>query len=214
MIYQTDETRHKIIQSAEALFLKKGFFGTQMKDVAAKVGVSRNTLYRYYRDKGDLGFAILEIVFTKLVLGLENALSRAKTAAPGNARELLVSVVLEMITHSDQETNICFMTEFDAYFSGDRIPEDFHTRISFPMTDAMLSSLDKILQDGMAEGSIRSDIPPQQVLNLLIYSIKNLHQEVLSRSAALLYAEEGGAQQLVSTLARVLMDGLKPQESS
>ncbi|MCB1729979.1 MAG: helix-turn-helix transcriptional regulator, partial [Halieaceae bacterium] len=57
MVYQTEETRRKILVAAEAMFIEKGFFDTQMKDVAAAIGISRNSLYRYFHDKGDLGYA-------------------------------------------------------------------------------------------------------------------------------------------------------------
>ena len=38
-----------------------------MKDIALTIKMSRNTLYRYYRDKYDLGFAILVKVLTRYV---------------------------------------------------------------------------------------------------------------------------------------------------
>ena len=67
MVHQTEATRDKIISIAEVLFIENGFADTQMKDIAAATGMSRNTLYRYYQDKYDLGFAILVMVLKRKI---------------------------------------------------------------------------------------------------------------------------------------------------
>ena len=66
MVYQTEETREKILVAAEALFIEKGFFDVQMKALAVAVGISRNSLYRYFQDKNDLGYAVLGVVFNRI----------------------------------------------------------------------------------------------------------------------------------------------------
>lgn len=47
-------TRHEIEQVALDLFATRGFEETTLDDVAAAVGVSRRTLFRYYASKNDL----------------------------------------------------------------------------------------------------------------------------------------------------------------
>ncbi len=59
MIYQIDETRNKILEAAEETFVKNGLYETKMKDLALSIGISRTSLYRYYRDKLDLSLAIV-----------------------------------------------------------------------------------------------------------------------------------------------------------
>ena len=66
MIYQTDETRTRILSVARTLFTEKGLFDTQMIDIAAVLEMSRTTLYRYYRDKLDLALAILHILILEV----------------------------------------------------------------------------------------------------------------------------------------------------
>lgn len=50
-----EATSHAAIeQAAFALFADRGFEGTTLDDIATAVGVSRRTLFRYYRSKNDI----------------------------------------------------------------------------------------------------------------------------------------------------------------
>lgn len=48
-----------ILQAATDLFLRDGFDGTTMEAVAAQVGVPKTTLYKRFRDKGELLAAVI-----------------------------------------------------------------------------------------------------------------------------------------------------------
>ena len=52
--------RVAIVEAAVRLFLDSGFDGTSMDDVAAKAGVSKPTLYRYFADKDGLYAAAVQ----------------------------------------------------------------------------------------------------------------------------------------------------------
>ncbi len=52
------DTARRILDAAYALFLDFGFRRMTMEDVAKRVGVSRITIYRYYRDKDALFQAV------------------------------------------------------------------------------------------------------------------------------------------------------------
>ncbi|MEJ0028670.1 MAG: TetR family transcriptional regulator [Rhizomicrobium sp.] len=54
------ETRARIIESALKLFVKRGFDGTTLDDIAAAAGISRRTFFHYFESKEDLAFAWLD----------------------------------------------------------------------------------------------------------------------------------------------------------
>jgi AcrR family transcriptional regulator len=56
----TDAKRREIVETAWEVFRGKGFDGTSMSDVAARLGGSKATLYRYYSSKEELFAAALE----------------------------------------------------------------------------------------------------------------------------------------------------------
>src|SRR5215813_2289388 len=52
--------RRQIIEGARAVFLAQGFDAASMNDIARKAGVSKGTLYVYFRNKEELFEAITE----------------------------------------------------------------------------------------------------------------------------------------------------------
>ncbi len=52
-----DEIRRKIVSEAFGVFLAKGFEKTTMDDIAARLGVTKPAIYRYYKNKEELFLA-------------------------------------------------------------------------------------------------------------------------------------------------------------
>lgn len=63
---QSRETQDRLIKAAKDLFTTKGYAGTAMEDLVAKVGLTRGALYHQYRDKRDLFRAVFEAVEIEL----------------------------------------------------------------------------------------------------------------------------------------------------
>ena len=59
----TDERTSQIINAAEDVFTKKGFDEARMDDIAEQTGLSKGTLYNYFKSKDDLIIAILDRIF-------------------------------------------------------------------------------------------------------------------------------------------------------
>ena len=55
---RTIESREKINQAAYVLFSQKGYFNTNTKEIAKLAGVSVGNFYNYYKDKGDVYYAL------------------------------------------------------------------------------------------------------------------------------------------------------------
>ena len=56
---KTDVTRQKIVDAAYECFWRSGFARTNVDRIAAQAGVTKRTLYSYYRSKDDLLAAVL-----------------------------------------------------------------------------------------------------------------------------------------------------------
>jgi AcrR family transcriptional regulator len=55
-----EHKRGEILGAAAAVFAAKGFHKTLMDDVASRAGIGKGTIYRYFTDKEDLFFSILD----------------------------------------------------------------------------------------------------------------------------------------------------------
>lgn len=68
----SDERKVQIINAAEDVFTKKGFDQARMDDIAEETGLSKGTLYLYFKSKDDLIIAILDRMIQREFKQLEN----------------------------------------------------------------------------------------------------------------------------------------------
>jgi AcrR family transcriptional regulator len=55
-----EEVKRKIVKAAFSIFLKKGYHGTTMGEIAESLGVTKPALYQYFPGKEDLFAAVAE----------------------------------------------------------------------------------------------------------------------------------------------------------
>jgi len=55
-----DQTRRKVLEAAHALFLRQGFHGTSMRQIATASGLALAGIYNHFADKDALFTAVLE----------------------------------------------------------------------------------------------------------------------------------------------------------
>ena len=68
----SDERKDQIMNAAEEVFAQKGFDEARMDDIAEETGLSKGTLYLYYKSKDDLIIAILDRIFQHEFRTFEN----------------------------------------------------------------------------------------------------------------------------------------------
>jgi AcrR family transcriptional regulator len=56
----TQKRRKHILDVATRVFSKKGFAGTQVDEVADRAGLGKGTVYRYFKDKKELFFSVVD----------------------------------------------------------------------------------------------------------------------------------------------------------
>jgi len=68
----SEERKDQIMNAAEEVFSRKGFSAARMEDIAGETGLSKGTLYLYYKSKDDLIIAILDRIFQREFKAFEN----------------------------------------------------------------------------------------------------------------------------------------------
>jgi len=94
-----DERTSQIITAAEDVFTQKGFADARMDDIAEETGLSKGTLYNYFKSKDDLIIAILDRMFQLEFRHIENLDQEGMSAinAIWNITDLLIKDILGMI---------------------------------------------------------------------------------------------------------------------
>jgi AcrR family transcriptional regulator len=59
---QQAQTRADILETAQRLFLKHGYAGTSLDEIAEQAGYSKGAVYSNFRDKSDLCLAVMDAV--------------------------------------------------------------------------------------------------------------------------------------------------------
>lgn len=207
MVYQTDETRTKILAAARALFTQRGLFDTQMLDVARALGMSRTTLYRYFQDKLDLALAIMRILVAEVMTSWCDP-----GPAPGRPARIRIGLYLKQVWANSGALagHSRYLAEFDAFFSGSRIPAGFKEKLVESMPEGGDPTLLNLVLEAQADGSLARELDPHLTMVTLLNAVRGLHQRVSLRGEVLVELSPGEADRVVDVLIETLLRGLAP----
>ncbi|RYF17348.1 MAG: TetR/AcrR family transcriptional regulator [Comamonadaceae bacterium] len=99
-----DGQRELILDRAAALFARGGYPGTSMNQVAEACGLSKATLYHYYRDKYELLVSIADGHVTRLRSVVDEALAEEST--PEGQMRALVRRLVEEYANAQNEHRV------------------------------------------------------------------------------------------------------------
>lgn len=91
-VLRTGRKFNQVLDGARDVFLRDGFEGASVDDIAAQAGVSKATLYSYFPDKRQL---FIEVIRTECNLMADNALQVIDGHAP--PREVLTTVAGQLV---------------------------------------------------------------------------------------------------------------------
>lgn len=75
------DTRNRIERAALSLFASKGVNATTTKDIAAEVGISEGAIYRHFKGKDDLAWALFSTPYFELATQIDQIAAGAVTFA-------------------------------------------------------------------------------------------------------------------------------------
>jgi len=99
-----DEQREMILERAAALFARGGYPGTSMNQVAEACGLSKATLYHYYRDKYELLVSIADGHVSRLRSIVDEAI--AEEGTPQGQMRALIRRLVEEYANAQNEHRV------------------------------------------------------------------------------------------------------------
>jgi len=166
-------TRKKLLTAAREEFARHGFAGARVDEIAERAGVNKQLVYHYFGDKDALYLAVLEWVYEE-IRAQERALNLEGLPPQQAIRKLIESSFDHLAAHPDFIVLLNDENRAGAHHvRGSRRLEAMHS--------PLVSMVDKILKQGVREGTFRRGVNPVQ----LYISIAGLSYFYFSNTATL-----------------------------
>ncbi len=155
------QRRADILKAARGLFERFGYKKTTMDDIARAAGITKPTVYTYFKGKKDIIVALVEWEGSQV---LETGLASQDEKA--SATEQLSGMFVAVDRFLKEDTFLQGIVNRDPDIL---TPEVISTAFDFERK--IMEAVAKILEQGMEEGTIRKTDP-----KLLAYAIVRLHE--------------------------------------
>jgi TetR/AcrR family transcriptional repressor of nem operon len=125
------QTREKILQAAARLFALKGYHDTKLEEILAGARVTKGAFFHHFRDREDLGFAVLDWHMGRrreLLNAIEQELPRAQDASPLQRVFRRLDAIQEMARRRDSRKGGCIIGNLSTTLSD--CHDGFRTRLA------------------------------------------------------------------------------------
>jgi AcrR family transcriptional regulator len=195
---QGERTQGEIIEAATRLFVRKGFYGTSISDLAQATGLTKGALYHHFENKDALFFAVIKRVrdvwseaVGRNVLEAQDAPTRLTTLLDNHARLI------------DENDTFCLVLN-GLMMEMDGVNPAFMTALEEVQAE-LLAFIERIIREGQENGQIRPDLDAQLAALNVVGMLKG-------SGCSLPMFERLGVNYVavMETMKHMLLDGLRP----
>ena len=155
-----DDTRARIMATAEALFRRIGFAKTAVADIAAELDMSPANVYRFFPSKN----AIVEAICQRCLAEVEDK-AWAEARASGPASDRIERLILEILRFhkenflTEQRVNDLVVAAIELSWDAIRAHKE-----------VMRTAVEAIVRDGIATGEFER-VEPAETAHLILCSL-------------------------------------------
>lgn len=200
---EKERRREEIISAAERLFFTNGINETTMDEIAEEAELAKGTLYLYFRSREDIHLAIASRGIARL-----NEMTQGLSELKVRAIEKLVKLGWIFIDFSkkfpDYVRTLMFMDAADVRnYSMSR--EELKDVI---FRETPLRLVLEFVDQGVRDGSIRRDIPPQIIANTLWSQLMGVIQFAMLKNG-IFELVDFTPEQLYENHLEITLNGIK-----
>jgi AcrR family transcriptional regulator len=150
----------RIIQGGEELFLTAGIKSVTMDDIAKHLGMSKKTIYQFFKDKNELVIALVKKKLKEDEDQISDIISRS-----GNVIEEMINMmkcseeifsrINPIVIHDMQKYHPDAWAEFQKF-----------------KADVLISTLEELLSKGIKQGYIRPDIDVRIIARMRVSQVE------------------------------------------
>ena len=182
-------TKQEILEHALTLFMKRGYEGASMSDLAAATGIKKASLYAHYSGKEEIFSAVFSGVVEEYREMMQSLLLRREDESALTRLERMFRAFLR---YCHNNTRVYFWDRY-FYFPPEFIRERMEQETKQTQDDFLCA-----IRQAMLEGITRGEIRPQPVQSAalayyylmigLSMSVKLYEREALERDISLAWA--------------------------
>ncbi|MFW6208659.1 MAG: TetR/AcrR family transcriptional regulator [Spirochaetota bacterium] len=159
---QEEKVRTRILQKAFSLFLSRGFTRVTTQDIASALGISKKTLYKYYRSKHEIVSTAIERNLEGLGVRIDEIVQNSEWGFNEKFTRILMLIHKQVSSISE-----IFLEDMIRH-----IP-DVWAKIESFRKARVFGVLHVLMREGQAEGAVRNELDLDAVLFLLFGTINN-----------------------------------------
>jgi TetR/AcrR family transcriptional regulator, fatty acid metabolism regulator protein len=153
-----------ILDAAQRVFAEKGFEGASIADIARVAGISDGLVYRYFRNKRDLLYGVLQKFYERIMIDLENEVF---TQDRFRARlEVLIKRHIEVFV---ADTDLCRL-----FIAEVRVASDYEGSAIQELNRRYTSVLIRIVKEAVRTGEVKADVNPKLLRDVIFGAIEHL----------------------------------------
>jgi AcrR family transcriptional regulator len=163
-----DDTRARIMETAEALFRRLGFAKTAVADIAAELKMSPANVYRFFSSKN----AIVEAICRRCLSEVEGkAWAAARSKGPASQR--MERMILEILAYHKENLLVEHRVNEIVLFAMDHMWDTIRAH-----KEIMRNVTELILRDGIDSGEFEP-VEPRETADLIMRSVLSFTHPVL-----------------------------------
>jgi TetR/AcrR family fatty acid metabolism transcriptional regulator len=159
------EKRERILEAAERIFARRGFFHARVSEIAREAGVADGTIYLYFKSKDDLLISLFESRMERVTTALSVAIERAGTSARDRLVAFLDTYAALIVDNPDLAEVLTVELRQSARFMKEYQSRQF---------GAFLKLLAGLVADGQEAGEFDRELPAPVVARAIFGMLDEL----------------------------------------
>jgi TetR/AcrR family transcriptional regulator, fatty acid metabolism regulator protein len=170
-----------ILDAAKRAFAEKGYEGASIADIARIAQISDGLAYRYFRNKRDLLFAVLQRFYERILVDLET-----QVFSHDRFRDRLEALIKRHIQVFVSDTDLCRL-----FIAEVRVASDYEGSPIQELNRRYTSVLIRIVKEAVKTGQVKPDVNPKLLRDVLFGAIEHLAWRHVNGRGQLKVAQTG-----------------------
>ena len=192
-------TRSAVLKAALTVFSRKGYAAATLEDIAKAAGVTRGAIYWHFKSKADLYNTLTGELSARGADLVQQAIGEG-----GNLLEILRRIFVRQCTLIEEDSEARAVMELALSRTGSDPEVQAGRRKQLEAGNALIEGIAGAMQQGIAQGVLRSDLDPGDMARAFIAFENGAIQLWLTspKSFSLKQSAESFAEILISGLQK------------